>query len=431
MCGIAGIVTKTKSSFDYATFCTLGIANDARGGDSCGIFIDGKYEYGVKETKLFSSFFPDNDLLNSVKQSSIAFVHCRKASVGAIDEKRAQPVIIKKGDKIEYVLMHNGTIYNYQELAKKYIPEVDIVGMTDSQVMANIFYRKGYACLNEYQGGAVFAIADYRFKKPKVFLFKGASKNNTYSKEKTEERPLFYCIDEEKEELVFSSICTHMFALRRHLTVYYVPENMLLEFDGTDLEVKGVYIRDNVYQTKINSYYTNIEDFEYYGGYDSYVTIDKNLNLYSCRGKKLHGKIYMSNYGRVEDRPGNRIHEIYFYDGILLKNIHCFRFLSVLQNRSGLSTKEFKDKYEILIRFLSLDQLYCSNNVWRKAITPIGSTVYTGVYHPITSSTTMYIIEGHVDRTDYKNSETLDVIFSRKFNIDFKEIRDLWKLLTK
>ena len=39
MCGIAGIINKTPREFDYSTFCTLGIANDARGGDSCGVFM--------------------------------------------------------------------------------------------------------------------------------------------------------------------------------------------------------------------------------------------------------------------------------------------------------------------------------------------------------------------------------------------------------
>ena len=42
MCGLAGILRTKKAKFDYQTFCTLGIANDSRGGDSCGVFIDGE-----------------------------------------------------------------------------------------------------------------------------------------------------------------------------------------------------------------------------------------------------------------------------------------------------------------------------------------------------------------------------------------------------
>lgn len=64
-------------------------------------------------------FFQDNKFLNKLKMSSVAFGHCRKASVGIIDETTAQPVVLTNANgKVEYVLMHNGTIYNYKELAK-------------------------------------------------------------------------------------------------------------------------------------------------------------------------------------------------------------------------------------------------------------------------------------------------------------------------
>lgn len=120
MCGIFGIVTKSMRSFDFPTFCTLGIANDSRGGDSCGYFIDRHYEYGAKgNDKWFQCFFQNNKFLNELKMSSVAFGHCRKASVGIIDETTAQPVVLTDANgKVEYVLMHNGTIYNYKELAK-------------------------------------------------------------------------------------------------------------------------------------------------------------------------------------------------------------------------------------------------------------------------------------------------------------------------
>ena len=68
MCGIFGIVTSSMRSFDFPTFCTLGIANDSRGGDSCGYFIDGHYEYGAKgDDKWFQCFFQDNKFLNDLK----------------------------------------------------------------------------------------------------------------------------------------------------------------------------------------------------------------------------------------------------------------------------------------------------------------------------------------------------------------------------
>ena len=45
MCGIFGIVTPKPSKLDVRAFCVLGVNTDSRGGDSCGVFIDKKYDY--------------------------------------------------------------------------------------------------------------------------------------------------------------------------------------------------------------------------------------------------------------------------------------------------------------------------------------------------------------------------------------------------
>jgi glucosamine 6-phosphate synthetase-like amidotransferase/phosphosugar isomerase protein len=53
MCGIWGIIKTKKSRFNKQLFNILGTHNDSRGGDSCGIFIDGNVEYGVNTLKLY------------------------------------------------------------------------------------------------------------------------------------------------------------------------------------------------------------------------------------------------------------------------------------------------------------------------------------------------------------------------------------------
>ena len=47
MCGIWGIVNTRPRKFDYTTFCTLGIANDTRGGDSCGYSDKNQHIYKI------------------------------------------------------------------------------------------------------------------------------------------------------------------------------------------------------------------------------------------------------------------------------------------------------------------------------------------------------------------------------------------------
>ena len=181
MCGIFGMVSRKPKPFNKRAFCTMGVRNDSRGGDSCGVFVDGLVEYGVDKQKTFMSFFRDSLVINNTAECKVAFGHCRKASVGKISVETAQPVVLTNEEgHIEYVLIHNGTIYNYEELAKKYIPNVDIKGLTDSQVMARIFYHKGYDALDEYQGGAVFVIHDYRTDQ--TLVWKGHSKKTALAK---------------------------------------------------------------------------------------------------------------------------------------------------------------------------------------------------------------------------------------------------------
>lgn len=451
MCGIAGIINKTPRTFDYSTFCTLGISNDARGGDSCGVFIDGKYEYGVDKNKYFSSYFQNSDLLFDTQKSLVALVHCRKASVGAINEKTAQPVVITNKDgKVEFVVIHNGTIYNYEELAKKYIPEVDIKGMTDSQVMTRIFYYRGYEVLNEYNGGSVFVIVDYRKGSPKTLIFKGASKKYESSKEIEEERPLYFCIDKIKRELVFSSIWMYLMALRKDLTTYSVRANELLEFTGTDLATVATYPRKGMKQTKnvvvepypaystykgTYSKYSEYDDdwfgISAYNTYDSYVTVDLLNNLYSHKGRRIHGKLAVNNYGRVGGKTSDTC-DVWFFNGVALKNKSCFNFLTSLRAETKLSDKDFFHKFETVIRYLSIDQIYPSGDLWYKAVCPNALSLFNGIWHPITTVTSITFKEGKRVGTMYKGAH--DPIKSRvndKLEINFKIIKEECKSLMK
>lgn len=441
MCGIAGIINKMPRAFDYSAFCVLGIANDSRGGDSCGVFIDGKYEYGVDKNKYFSSYFLKSDLLDNTDKASIALLHCRKASVGTISEKTAQPVIIKdEYGNVEYVLMHNGTIHNYKELAKKYIPDIDITEMTDSQVMANIFYNVGYEPLNEYNGSAVFAIVDYRGYSPKVLLFKGASKKTKYAKDIEEERPLFYCVDKLKRELIFSSIGVYLVALRKNCDTYSLKENALFEFNGKGLSVVKYYSRENAWQQKeyFYDYYgtssCSIVPPVYMSNESPFITINLEDNTYSFRGKLLHGKVYLSGYGKIENhaKKSPKNYEMFFFNGVALKNAYCFRFLSVLRKDSRLSDADFFRKFENVIRYLSIDEVFKKGDKWCKCISPIGYTLFTGTHRPLCSCSLSNYVSGTKMSTSYSSSfDSLAEATSKKYDINFKEIREECKSLMK
>lgn len=377
--------------------------------------------------------------------SSVAFGHCRKASIGAINETTAQPVVLTNADgNVEYVLIHNGTIYNYKELANKYIPKIDITGMTDSQVMARIFYHSGYKALSEYNGGAVFAIADYRGGKPKILLFKGASKNNKWDKTETDERPLYFCIDPIKEELVFSSIASYLRSLRHELTTRILNPNCLFEFNGKDLVTVEEVSRTNVYQKKETIYITGYGG-NYWGDfgiceingnlYDAFISTNQVDNTYHGRGKKLHGRVILNRYGlMLAKTPKNtKYKEIFFWDGIALKNIACFRFLTILKKESKLEDKEFNKKFNNLIRYLSVDGVYHEEDIWFRATSPTKRVPFTGTLNMITATSSIEFFAGNRNATKYGRgvNEAFSSLEEIKLDINFKTIKEECKSLMK
>lgn len=358
MCGIFGMISKKARPFNKRAFCTMGVRNDSRGGDSCGIFIDGDVEYGVDKEKLFINFFRDSILLEYTKECQVALGHCRKASVGKVSIETAQPVVIKNenGD-VDYVLIHNGTIYNYKELAKKYIPDVNIDGMTDSQVMARIFYYSGYDSLNEYIGGAVFVIHDYRINKS--FIFKGSSKKYATSKEPEEERPLYYCWHNGR--FIFSSIFETLYAFYYDEVVYNFPSNVLVSIKGEKLRKVKDYPRDTVTQAKPISMVSRptIWDNDYYGYYDNSndtyrIKYDGTVYL-NNKNEPIHGIYYVSSYGWLypnKTKKESWLEEVAFFRGRMLKHPDAFK----LVNKKFLETNQTVTKeVETLINILDFN----------------------------------------------------------------------------
>ena len=346
MCGIFGCINKNTSKFNKSIFNILGVANDSRGGDSCGIFIDGEVEYGIGATKLYQNFFMDSNLLKK-NECKIALGHCRKASVGAKTIKEAQPVVIKNDkDEIEYCLMHNGTIHNYEDLAKKYIPNIDIKGMTDSQVMANIFYHKGYAALSEYNGAAVFTIVDYRRGEPKIFFWKGESKQSTYQPQISEERPFYHVIID--DTFIFSSIPEFLEGYA-HDECWTIYSNTLIELSNNELFIVKKYDRSKCQQLKEykKTDYTPAktnDNNSSWGGSSQFIYKNKMGDLMHA-GKKIHGKWFVSAYGTCYNYSYNspQAQFMWFYQGLLLYNEACFKLIELIQNEMSKTNPEYNN----------------------------------------------------------------------------------------
>ena len=407
MCGLFGQVNSSTRHFDYRTFCSLGVMNDTRGGDSCGIFIDGNSEYGIDKKKYFQSFMCDSKLLKNTSKCRIAFGHSRKTSVGATTLETAQPVIIREDGKVKFVLMHNGTIYNYDDLAKKYIPDVDIRGMSDTQIMANIFYRCGYDVLTEYNGSAVFVIADYRNLKtdePKIFMFKGESKLNSGVLE--EERPLWF-VRSKCDSIFFSSLWGILMPINKNSDVCTLESNWLYQIKNQSFRKIKKYDRSEQFQTKQYNYGygygssnnnnntlarvygdvygdkpdTNeltylpapynrmlcLEDVEFVPEFVKWDTIeaDENWHYYITRTNKLlHGGFKITDYGYLTDGSVSFAEKYWFWQGVLLKNEKCFNFLEDARVDFNITIGTFTEAFPELVNYLGLLPEKIGNHVF-------------------------------------------------------------------
>ena len=429
MCGLFGIVnTKEPIKFNKSLFNILGVFNDKRGGDSCGIFIDHKVEYGVSDNKLFADFMKDSTLIPSVNSSCIAIGHCRKASVGGVSAKGAQPVVIKneKGD-IEFVLIHNGTIYNYEELAKKYIPKVDIKNLTDSQVMAFIFYNCGYEVLKEYRGGSVFVIVDYRDEQHLVKIFKGESYKSEKNKTLTEERPLYFV--ETNNGFVFSSVEDPLSAYFYNKTVYLVPTNSLVYYKDHDFYLIKEYDRKNCFQSDYPSkfvqysydendcmggYFTHYgkENSGYYGR--SQVDYKESVGKYFLDNKIIDDKLMLSYSGIVltYHYDFSKDEYYYFWNGLLLKNETCFNILKKLEKDSSVE-KVYENFFEFVCYASVNPVLYEINK---------SSTFYS--FDPINNRVEIaksdYIIPFSHKKFSFANGLICNSVYNYEINFDDK-----------
>lgn len=228
MCGIWGY---SGNDFNKYKFNILGLYNDSRGGDSCGIVINNNgvkdVKYGFNNnTKLYKNFI---EAKNSYDDKDVQFAvgHCRKASVGGIGLDQAQPVVIKDEDgEPIFTMIHNGTLINYKELAAKYNVDFNF-NETDSQIFCRIVYKAGYDVLCEYEGAGAFIFWDKRYGEDSIKIFKGASLYYSNDNDLYIERPLY--IMEKRNSVWISSIKESLdFINDENLDVKEVECNLLI-----------------------------------------------------------------------------------------------------------------------------------------------------------------------------------------------------------
>jgi hypothetical protein len=288
-CGLFAFIGPNPDTFSWDKFNILGLFNDVRGGDACGRVSGNICQHGVRLSKTYKNFAVDVEIPSEPVGNTV-LGHCRKASSGGYVDEYAQPIVLRKKDinmkaikdthlkkeikilnpdDIVFSGIHNGTIYNYRELAPKY--GIPIEDHNDSKVLLSALFYGNTDILLEYTGSAVVVWHNHIYNK--TYIFKGESKDYVSSTTTKEERPL-YCWVTDNRDIYFSSIEDSLIFIGAPLeNVSDVKTNTLFIFkDG--LETKTIKMdRTSQYQTNVtvpikgayNNSYDDRDDYASYG----------------------------------------------------------------------------------------------------------------------------------------------------------------------
>lgn len=224
-CGIFGQATNTPAKLEIASVNLLGIYNIERGKQSCGLTWDGDIYHGVDKDKLYIDFIKNRQI--KPKYFPTMFGHTRQSSFGnGITLENAHPFgygVNANNTGFEFIFVHNGTLKNAKELAKKYDIELTVKyqkklhnsdhtyeasrDKIDSEILGEILWKeKSYHVLSEYVGTAA-CVWMWCDQPNKLYLWSGASKLHIDDDSNTmfEERPL--CVyTKNKNNMFFSSL---------------------------------------------------------------------------------------------------------------------------------------------------------------------------------------------------------------------------------
>lgn len=236
-CGLFGFSGDEKPNL--AKLKILGIKNEKRGVDSCGIYYNNTLTKGVYATKVFSDFLEVTNIDASITPEQNVFIgHTRWSTVGANTAANAHPFLLNDNT----IFAHNGTIDNIDDLLKKYdINKIESKIEVDSQGLGLLFIQNGRSILEEYRGYAAFLFHD-RTDKDALWIFKGASKKYELG-QVMEERPLFYAIH--REGIYFSSLAESLKIIKDgpNQDPIEVPTNMLIKVVGSTFGVEAYEIK--------------------------------------------------------------------------------------------------------------------------------------------------------------------------------------------
>jgi len=378
-CGIFAWNGKSVGSVSKDKLKLLSIYNDLRGGQSIGLYYNNIVHKAITPNNTFRAYWEKNIWEDEIVDNVI-IGHSRRASVGYITLRNAQPTIVTvttaDKDSSKIILAHNGTIFNYKELAEEFSVNIKSLD-TDTQVLAALLLSEGDIILSRYLGGASLIYTLPNDPK-KMYVFRGMSSLNENGKLLQEERPLYF-YQEHKNSIYFSSEEGSLIAIAKNKDhVQEVPENTLFVVEDGKMLIEKTINRDAAYQREpiavaaynesglygsvVNGFYHKkttirdqiiVQEIKYAPSLQTLIESKTGIYFYKGRyyiGKlTAHGKIMVDGYGTLYDDDTleesltggmieyNEIMILYFFKGILMLSKESFDKALIIQNNDSTS----------------------------------------------------------------------------------------------
>jgi len=235
-CGLAGFYPKPGKQGDIEKIFMMGIMNEQRGTDNCGMTIGNERFTGLKGLATARDFINiKGAALRKVNLKNKAMIfHTRKSSFGSSQETNVHPFILETDNKY-FVLAHNGVLRTEHELKRDFFPDVPHIELSiDSHYLLHGLARAHYsdvdrdAFIKAYKGDAALLY----YTNNTFHAWKGGHNN-------IEERPMYYI--ETPEGWYFCSIDTTLMVLwQDSYEVHEVENNQLVSFIKANGRIKIV-----------------------------------------------------------------------------------------------------------------------------------------------------------------------------------------------